>query len=217
MQVAGRASNPHRIAHAFFRAWLRWVSQNKGDGNFPTAEWLFVGEVFRQEGRATMVRSGIVVGLLTAASMVASAASAQSVVTTKQLSVDVADGIAMAAMEQCRKDGFRVSVAVVDRAGNVQVLIRDNGAGPHTADTARRKAYTSASFGIASGEFATRVANPAAAALKDITGVIPLAGAVPIRAGKDLLGGVGVGGAPAGEKDEVCANAGLKKFADQLK
>lgn len=164
-----------------------------------------------------MYRSGLSAAVAGAALMVANAAAAQGVVTAKQLNADVANGIAMATLEQCRKDGFRVSVAIVDRAGNVQVLIRDNGAGPHTADTARRKAYTSASFGITTAEFATRTANPGAAALKDITDVIPLAGAVPIKAGNDLLGGIGVGGAPGGDKDEACAKAGLAKFESQLK
>ncbi len=148
---------------------------------------------------------------------IVSSASAQGVVTSKQLTAEVANGLVMAAIEQCRKDGFRVSAAVVDRAGEVQALLRDNGAGPHTPDTARRKAYTSASFGITTAEFAARVANPGAAALKDITGMIALAGAVPIRAGNDLLGGLGVGGAPSGDKDEACAKAALDKFAAQLK
>lgn len=164
-----------------------------------------------------MSRSRLMTALMGAAVLASGAASAQGVVTTKQLSTEVANGIAMAAIEQCRKDGFRVAVAIVDRAGNVQVLIRDNGAGPHTADTARRKAFTSAAFGISTAEFATRVGTPAAAGLKEITGTIALAGALPIRAGSDLLGGVGVGGAPGGDKDEACANAGIQKYAAQLK
>jgi len=149
--------------------------------------------------------------------VVGSAASAQGVVTTKQMSAEVANGLVMAAVEQCRKDGFRVAAVVVDRAGTVQAQLRDNGAGPHTPNTARRKAYTSASFGITSGEFATRVANPAAAGVKEISGTIPLAGAIPIKAGNDLLGGLGVGGAPSGDKDEACAKAALDKFSAQLK
>ena len=147
----------------------------------------------------------------------ASPAPAQGVVTSKQLSADVANGIAMAAIEQCRKDGFRVTVAIVDRAGNLQLLVRDAGSGPHTIDTARRKAFTSATFGITTAEFANFIANPAAAGLKEITGVIPLAGGVPIRAGNDLLAGIGIGGSPGGDKDEACANAGVAKYADQLK
>jgi len=157
------------------------------------------------------------IGLATIGMAVSAPARSQGVVSVKQMAAEVANGIAMAALEQCRKDGFRVSVAIVDRAGNLQVLIRDNGAGPHTADTARRKAYTSASLGISTAEFATRVANPGAAGLKEISEVIPLAGALPIRAGSDLLGGIGVGGAPGGDKDEACAKAGIDKYAAQLK
>jgi uncharacterized protein GlcG (DUF336 family) len=144
-------------------------------------------------------------------------ASAQGVVTAKQLSADVANGLVMAAVEQCRKDGYRVTAVVIDRAGTVQALLRDNGAGPQTPGAARRKAFTSAGFGITSAEFASRVANPAAAGLKDIPGTIPLAGGIPVKAGNDLLAGLGVGGAPGGDKDEACAKAALDKFAAQLK
>ncbi len=156
--------------------------------------------------------TAVVVGIATAGP-----ASAQALVPSRQLGADVANGIAMATIEQCRKDGFRVSVAIVDRAGNLQVLVRDAGSGPHTVSTAQRKAFTSATFGISSAEFANRTANPAAAGLKEITGVIALGGALPIRAGNELIGGIGVGGAPGGDKDEACAAAGINKFADQLK
>ncbi len=165
-----------------------------------------------------MLRIVLAGGLAAATVVSASLALAQGVVTTKQLGADTANGIAMAAVAQCRKDGFRVSVAIVDRGGNLQALVRDDGAGPHTADTARRKAFTSATFGISSAEFSQRVAsNPGAANLKEITGVIALGGALPIRAGKDLVGGIGVGGAPGGDKDEACAKAGIEKYAAQLK
>lgn len=162
---------------------------------------------------STYLRTAIVFAALT----VSGTASAQGVVTTKQISAEVANGIAMATIEQCRKDGFRVSVAIVDRAGNIQALLRDEGVGPHTPDTARRKAFTSASFGITTADFAARVAQPGNAALNDIAGVITLAGGIPVRAGSDLIGGIGVGGAPSGASDETCAKAGLEKFAGQLK
>ncbi len=154
---------------------------------------------------------------------IASLAAAQPVlaqgatVTTRQLTADAANAMVMAAMEQCRKDGYKVSVAIVDRAGNLQAYIRDAGAGPQTLETSRRKAFTSAAFGITSGEFATRVATPAAAGLKDVPGVISLGGGVPIKIGNETIGGIGVGGAPGADKDEACANAGLLKIADQLK
>jgi uncharacterized protein GlcG (DUF336 family) len=123
----------------------------------------------------------------------------------------------MGALAQCQKDGYKVSTAVVDRGGNLLAFVRDPAAGPHTAESSRRKAFTSATFGMTSAAFATLTANPAAAGLKDLTGVFALAGGVPIKIGDEVLGGVGVGGAPGGEKDEACANAGLQKAAGQLK
>jgi uncharacterized protein GlcG (DUF336 family) len=96
-------------------------------------------------------------------------------------------------------------------------LVRDPTAGPHTAESSRCKAFTSATFGMTSAAFATLTANPGAAGLKDLSSVFALAGGVPIKAGNDVLGGIGVGGAPGGDKDEACASAGLQKVADQLK
>jgi uncharacterized protein GlcG (DUF336 family) len=123
----------------------------------------------------------------------------------------------MGALAQCQKDGYKISAAVVDRGGNLLAFVRDPTAGPHTAESSRRKAFTAATFGMTSAAFTILTANPAAAGLKDLTGVFALAGGVPIKIGNDVLGGVGVGGAPGGEKDEACANAGLAKVADQLK
>jgi uncharacterized protein GlcG (DUF336 family) len=144
-------------------------------------------------------------------------ALAQAVLPSKLLSAAAANEMVMAALEQCQKDGYKVSAAVVDRGGNLLAFIRDPTAGPHTAESSRRKAFTAATFGMTSAAFATLTANPGAAGLKDLTGVFALAGGVPIKPGNDVLGGIGVGGAPGGEKDEACASAGLAKVADQLK
>ena len=81
----------------------------------------------------------------------------------------------------------------------------------------RSKAFTAATFGMTSAAFTALTGNPGAAGLKDLTGVFALAGGVPIKVGNNVLGGIGVGGAPGGEKDEVCAIAGIAKVADQLK
>lgn len=148
---------------------------------------------------------------------IAGQASAQAVLTAKQLSAEAANTIVMGALAQCQKDGYRISAAVVDRGGNLLAFVRDPTAGPHTAESSRRKAFTSATFGIPSAAFATMTANPGAAGLKDLSGVFALAGSVPIKIGNDVLGGIGVGGAPGGDKDEACASAGLAKVADQLK
>jgi uncharacterized protein GlcG (DUF336 family) len=159
------------------------------------------------------------IGLMAVAVCLAFAgpSTAQGVMPNKLLSAEAANAMVMGALAQCQKDGYKVSAAVVDRGGNLLAFVRDPTAGPHTAESSRRKAFTAATFGITSAAFATLTSNPGAAGLKDLTGVFALAGGVPIKIGNDVLGGVGVGGAPGGEKDEACASAGLAKVADQLK
>ncbi len=143
---------------------------------------------------------------------------AQSVLTEKQISLTLAQEAATAAITQCRKNGYRVSVTVVDRAGQVKAMMRDDGASPHTVDASRRKAYTSLTFRISTAEFTKRVSsNPAAINLKDLNDVILLAGGLPILAGKEVIGAIGVGGAPGGDKDEVCSQAGIDRISDRLK
>lgn len=141
---------------------------------------------------------------------------AQQVLSERQISVALAQDIATAAVEQCRKDGFKVAVTVVDRGGRIKVLLRDDGTGPQVIEASQRKAYTAAAFRVPSGVFAERVSHPAAAALTNLESVLALQGGVPIKAGDEVIGAVGVGGAPGGDKDEVCANAGIQKVADRL-
>lgn len=145
-------------------------------------------------------------------------AAAQGVVAVKDVSLGLAQAIAQGVLDQCRKDGFRVTATVMNRAGQVIVVLRDDGTSPHTVDTSRRKAYTALALRASTIELGQRIAsNPGAAGLKDITDVIILGGGLPIRVGNEVIGSVGVGGAPAGDKDEACAKAGLDKVADQLK
>lgn len=116
------------------------------------------------------------------------------------------------------KQGFKVAVTVVDRDGRVKVIIRGDGTGPHTLSTSRRKAYTALTFKATTIATMKRVAdNPGSANLKDISGVLLLGGGVPIKAGAEVIGAVGVSGAPGGDKDEACAMAGLKAIEGQLR
>jgi uncharacterized protein GlcG (DUF336 family) len=145
-------------------------------------------------------------------------ARAEDITTTKQLSVALAAEAAQTALATCTQQGYRVSVAVIDRSGLLRAYLRGDGAPPHTQDSAMRKAFTSASFGAATGDLAKRIAeNPGNAALANIPGTLMLAGGVPIKAGNDMLGGIGVGGAPGGDKDEACSQAGIAKIQDRLK
>ena len=145
-------------------------------------------------------------------------ASAQGVLNERQISLAMAQEAAEAALAQCSSEGFRVSVTVVDRNGQIKAVLRGDGTGPHTLDSSRRKAFTSLSFRSSSADFTRLVgSNPAAANLKDLDGVLAVAGGLPIRAGDEVIGAIGVGGAPGGDRDEACAQAGINRISGQLK
>ena len=142
----------------------------------------------------------------------AAPAQAQAVRSERNISLELATQIAAATVASCQANGHAVSAAVVDRAGSLRVLHRADNAGPHTLDSARAKAYTSASARnttLAMMEGAQK--NPAAANLVHMPGFLLLGGGVPIKVGNDVIGAVGVGGAPGGHLDEQCANAGIDK------
>ncbi len=116
-----------------------------------------------------------------------------------------------AALEACKKDGYRVSVSVVDRAGVLLAMGRADGAGSHTVDSSRKKAYTAASVRRPTTELAELITKvPTLQALRDINGdILMLGGGLPIEIGSDIVGGIGVGGAPGAHLDDACAQAGL--------
>ena len=147
-----------------------------------------------------------------------SAASAQQVlVTERTLSLDAAREAATAAVETCRKNGFHVTVTVLNRAGAQKAVLHDDGANPHTLENSFRKAYTSLTTRAPSGDLGKRIAaNPGAAGLLQLQNMTPLEGALPIKAGNDMVGAIGVSGAPGGDKDAVCAQAGIDRIAKGL-
>ncbi len=160
----------------------------------------------------------VIFSLALQAAVAAVPAAAQEVVTEKALSLDMAHAIAQGALEKCRADGNHVSMTVVDRDGLIKAVLRDDGTGPHTLTTSRRKAFTSVTFKQPSADWAKRVlSDPAIAGLKNTTGTIALGGGVPIKAGNEVIGAIGVSGSPGAGKDEACANAGIEKLADKVK
>jgi|SRR5271166_1472366 len=146
----------------------------------------------------------------------ASPASAQ-LLTERGLSAAMAMTIAQTALETCTKQGYHVSVHVLGRNGETLVAVRGDGAPPHTMENSQRKAYTARTFRIPSGEFAQRVKDNPTISAVHLTGIIAAQGALPIKVGDEVIGAVGVSGAPGGEKDEACSKAGIDKVADQLK
>ncbi len=135
----------------------------------------------------------------------------------KDLSLETALAIASTAAATCKGQGYRVSVHVVGRNGEVLVALRGDNASPHTMENSMRKAYTSRTFRIPSGDMVKRLKdNPQLGAIH-LTNVVAAQGALPIKVGEDVIGAVGVSGAPGGDKDEACAQTGIDKVADQLK
>jgi uncharacterized protein GlcG (DUF336 family) len=116
-----------------------------------------------------------------------------------------------AALEACKKDGYRVSVSVVDRAGVLRAMGRADGAGSHTVDSSRKKAYTAASVRRPTTELAELINRmPALQALRDINNeILFVGGGLPIEIGGEVVGGIGVGGAPGAHLDDACAQDGL--------
>jgi len=154
--------------------------------------------------------------VLVATALLAGPAQAQ-LLTHRDLSYPVARTIAEEAIASCGAKGYAVSAVVVDRAGEVMVAMRADGAGPHTMENARRKAYTALSFRTATSDYAKRYAdnNPVVRQQVTLPNVIAIPGGLPVKVGEDVIGGVGVSGSPG--VDEPCVQAGLDKVADQLK
>ena len=144
------------------------------------------------------------------------AAGAQGVISERNVSTQLARAIADAAME-CANNGAGLSVAVVDRSGQLRVLIRGDASPPHGMELARRKAYTARTFRRSSLEWARR-SETALAGQRSLADVIPLGGGVPIKVGDETIGAIGVSGTSGGQEgDDSCAKAAIAKVADQLK
>jgi uncharacterized protein GlcG (DUF336 family) len=153
---------------------------------------------------------------IAAAALFAVPAQAQ-LLAHKDLSLATALAIATTASDTCKGQGYRVSVTILGRNGEIIVQLRGDEASPHTVENSFRKAYTARTFRIPSGEFAQRVKDNPTTGQVHLTNIIANQGALPIKIGDETIGAVGVSGAPGGEKDEACAKTGLDKVADQLK
>ena len=147
----------------------------------------------------------------------AAPAFAQAPQNEKNVSMKMALMIMDGALEQCTKDGYKVTVSIVDKAGNLAAMVRGDGTNPHTVEFSRLKAYTSRTRGQTSLEVQKLMEKPENAWIKQVPNVVGIGGGVPIKVGNEVIGAVGVSGAPGGEKDEACANAGIAKVADSLK
>jgi uncharacterized protein GlcG (DUF336 family) len=157
--------------------------------------------------------------ILAAAAMVLArpAVAQDATYSVKLLTPETALKAAQAALKKCRDSGYQVAVAVVDRMGIMQVMIRDRYAGPHTPGTARGKAWTAVSFRTNTSDLAelTQAGKPQSG-VRQRPGVVAIGGGLMIEGGGSLLGAIGVSGAPGGEADAACAAAGIAAVKDSL-
>jgi uncharacterized protein GlcG (DUF336 family) len=145
------------------------------------------------------------------------AAAQEAVFQTKSLTPEIALAAAKAAMESCRKQGYQVAVAVVDRAGLTQVLLRDRFAGAHTVEVAANKAWTAASFRTSTTVLAadTQPGKPMNG-LRNLPRFLAVGGGLVVEGGGSVFGAIAVSGAPGGDADEACAQAGIKAITDAI-
>lgn len=155
--------------------------------------------------------------LLAALALAPQPGAAQGTLTERSITAALAAEAVAAAVDACTGRGHRVSAAVVDRSGVLKAMLRADGAGPHTVASARAKAYTAASMRASTSQVLEAVrSNPASARMTDVEGFLIVAGGLPIRVGDEVVGAIGVGGAPGGHQDEQCAEAGIARIRDRL-
>lgn len=155
--------------------------------------------------------------MIVACLFAAPARAQDALVTYRTMSPETALELASAALADCRQRGFQVAVAVVDRFGVTQTMLRDRFAGPHTPQTAVGKAWTAVSFRTNTSDLvtATQPGSPQAG-VRNLPRVVVLGGGVTVEAGGSLVGAVGVSGGPSGEADETCAKAGIEAIRGKL-
>ncbi|MFQ6022346.1 MAG: heme-binding protein [Acidiferrobacterales bacterium] len=159
----------------------------------------------------------IMTAVTLSACIVGPASAQEGLLDFKVMSPETALELAQASLADCRKRGYQVAVAVVDRFGVVQVVLRDRFAGPHTPETARRKAWTAVSFRddtLAIAELTQ--AGKAQSGARLVTDALMIGGGVPVEAAGSIVGGVGISGAPGGEADDACAREGITAVLEKL-
>lgn len=171
----------------------------------------------RNELRAGVVKAtlGFTVAVLVVFGSFSEARAEEGLVTFKSLTLEVALKAAQATLESCRKLGFQISVAVVDRGGSVQVVLRDRFAGFRTPKIAVAKARTALNFHSDTVDLVepTSAGKPAAG-IRNVPGNVMVGGGVQISAAGSIVGAVGVSGAPGGDADHACAKAGIEAITD---
>lgn len=164
-----------------------------------------------------MLRTIMAAAVILTAMAQGARAEEDAMVSFKVLTPEVALELAQGALNSCRAGGYQVAVVVVDRFGIVQVAIRDQLAGPHTVETARRKAWTAVSFRTDTETMAELTqAGEQQSGVRQVTGALMIGGGVPVEAAGTVVAGIGISGAPGGKADDACARAGIETIIEKL-
>ncbi len=160
------------------------------------------------------MKCSIAIALITTVLVFHPAANAEpaAAISIKRLTLESVLAIGKAAIDHCREQGVSIGVVIVDRGGRVQLALRDTVAADLTLRIAEQKAYTALSFNVPGSELGRRAASP----LGWLDGLMMLAGSLPVHAGGEIYGAIGVSGAPSGIIDEDCAQVGLEAVLDEL-
>ena len=151
------------------------------------------------------------------AGMAAPVPATAQALTQRNMSLEIARALADASIACAKRNNYDVTVAVVDRAGDLVVLMRGNLANPHNPELARRKAYTARTYGASTMDFRNRTNGTDLAGQRELTDIIALGGGLPVMIGMERIGGLGLSGAPTQEADDTCAAEALKSAAAMLK
>lgn len=158
----------------------------------------------------------LLTAILASGCAIAQTPPAAGLVTERSISLGAAMELATAGLERCRADGYKVTVTVLNRHARAAVVLSDDGVNPHTVENSMRKAYTAFTTRSPSGEMAKRT-QPGLAGFMLLDRITSIEGGLPIfSASKELVGAIGISGAPGGEKDAACAQAGLDRIARSL-
>jgi uncharacterized protein GlcG (DUF336 family) len=164
-----------------------------------------------------MIRHSVGVLSICALASLGQVRAQESLVTHKSLTPSIALDLAQAALADCQRRGYQVAVAVVDRSGVIQVVLRDRYAGPHTPGTASGKAWTAATFrSSTSNLLAVTQPNMMQAGIRNLPGVVIIGGGLVVEQTGSLVAAIGVSGAPGGDADEACARAGIDAIQSKL-
>lgn len=163
------------------------------------------------------IRLGIVAACILAGAAANVTNAADATYAIKLMTPETALKAAQAGLNKCREGGYQVAIAVVDRTGQTQVLLRDRFAGMHTPEAAVNKAWTAVSFKSNTSQFAEATqSGKESSGIRNISRVLAIGGGLMIEAGGALYGGIGVSGAPNGAADDACAKAGISAIMDDL-